>query len=101
MNDRERFKQISRFSRCCDPYYFQHIFWIETLERWHSEGLPKEVHPHRIISLGQDKTEWLPLNTLFNFGRPFGNPPYYTAIMPSYMQEIIKDEGKKESFNSR
>jgi hypothetical protein len=51
--------QIARLERTMNPYYFHHIFWIETLEQWYTEGLPKEAHPYRVIGLGHYKTEWL------------------------------------------
>lgn len=97
MNDQERFLQIARFERTGDPYCFNHFVWVETVERWQAEGLPKEAHPIRVICLGQDRTEFLPVHCLFRFGRPYGNPPYYVAIVPWYAREVINDEGETQA----
>jgi hypothetical protein len=45
MNDRERFLSIARFERPGDPYDVRPWIWLETIERWRGEGLPREANP--------------------------------------------------------
>ncbi|UCF98939.1 MAG: hypothetical protein JSV89_05200 [Spirochaetaceae bacterium] len=96
MNDRERFLSIARFERPGDPYDFHQWIWLETIERWQAEGLPKEAHPLRVVSLGQDHTEYLPIHNTNRCGRPYFNPPYYIAIVPWFERTVIRDEGETE-----
>ncbi len=91
MNDRERFLQIAAFERNGDPYDFYPWIWLETIERWQKEGLPKEAHPLRVVSLGQDRTEYLPIYNLTRCGRPYFNPPYYVSIVPWYRRTVLED----------
>jgi hypothetical protein len=92
MNDRERFLRIAAFDRTGDPYDFHQWIWLETIERWHKEGLPPEAHPLRVGSLGQDRTEYLPIYNMVRCGRPYFNPPYYVPIVPWFKRKILKDE---------
>jgi hypothetical protein len=96
MNDLERFLSIARFERPGDPYDFHQWIWLETLERWRREGLPCEANPLQVVSLGQDHTEYLPVYNTIRCGRPFFNPPYYTAIVPWFERKVIRDEGRTE-----
>ena len=93
MNDRERFLQIAGFRRQGDPYDFYSWIWTETIERWQKEGLPKEAHPLRVVSLGQDRSEYLSVYNLTRCGRPYFNPPYYVAIVPWFPRAVLRDEG--------
>ncbi|MGA2642148.1 MAG: uroporphyrinogen decarboxylase family protein [Spirochaetia bacterium] len=92
MNDRERFLQIARFERPGDPYDFHQWIWLEAIERWQREGLPKEAHPLRVLSLGQDFTEFLPIHNLLRNGRPYFNPPYFVSIVPWFERTVVQDE---------
>ena len=96
MNDRERFLRIARFERSGDPYDFHQWIWTEAIERWRGEGLPRESHPLRVVSLGQDHTEFLPVLNMIRCARPFFNPPYYVSVVPWYTREVEKDEGETE-----
>jgi len=92
MNDRERFLQIAGFERTGDPYDFHQWIWLEAIERWQTEGLPREAHPLRVVSLGQDRTEFLSVYNLSRCGRPYFNPPYYVAIVPWFERSVLQDE---------
>ena len=96
MNDRERFLAIASFERKGDPYDFHQWIWSETIQRWQEEGLPKEAHALRVVSLGQDWTEYLPVFNTVRCGRPFFNPPYYVAIVPWFRRTVVQDEGETE-----
>ena len=96
MNDRERFLSIARFERPGDPYDFHQWIWLETVERWRLEGLPKEANPLQVVSLGQDHTEYLPVYNTIRCGRPYFNPPYYVAVVPWFERQILRDEGETE-----
>lgn len=74
-----------------DPYDFHQWIWLEAIERWQKEGLPKEAHPIRVVSLGQDRTEFLPIYNLSRCGRPYFNPPYYVAIVPWFKRTVLED----------
>jgi len=96
VNDRERFLSIARFERPGDPYDFHQWIWLETVERWRLEGLPKEANPLQVVSLGQDHTEYLPVYNTIRCGRPYFNPPYYVAVVPWFERQILQDEGETE-----
>ncbi len=96
MNDRERFLRIASFERTDDPFDFYQWIWLETIERWRREGLAPEAHPLRVVSLGQDLPEYLPLLNLIRCGRPFFNPPYYTSIVPWFERKVLSVEGDNE-----
>jgi len=96
VNDRERFLSIARFERPGDPYDFHQWIWLETVERWRLEGLPKEANPLQVVSLGQDHTEYLPVYNTIRCGRPYFNPPYYVAVVPWFERQILRDEGETE-----
>ena len=75
MNDRERFLKIAAFERPGDPYDFHQWIWMEAIERWQKEGLPPEAHPMRVVSLGQDHTEFLPILNMIRCARPVLQSP--------------------------
>jgi len=97
VNDRERFLQIASFERKGDPYDFHQWIWLEAIERWQKEGLPKEAHPLRVVSLGQDRTEFLPVYNLSRCGRPYFNPPYYVAIVPWFQRTVLKEDAETQT----
>jgi hypothetical protein len=94
MNDRERFLQIASFKRPGDPFFFAHWFWIEAWERWVTEGLPPDANPYEVLSMGQDRVEFLPVKPLFDIQGRFGNPPYALACFPRFSRVTVKDEGE-------
>ena len=63
MNARERFHCTMNFERPYRPFYWGMDFWLETLDRWHKEGLPKDADPRDYFGL--DKIEFAPVG--FNF----------------------------------
>jgi uroporphyrinogen decarboxylase len=93
MNDRDRFLAIARFERKGDPFDFYQWIWSETIERWRGEGLAAEAHPLRVVSLGQDHPEYLPLQNMIRCARPYFNPPYLVSVVPPFPRETIRDEG--------
>ncbi len=92
MNDRERFLKIAGFQRTGDPYDFKMWIWTEAMDRWRTEGLAPEAHPLRVLSLGQDKTEYLPVLNMIRCARPFDNPPYYVSIVPWHSRTVLSEE---------
>jgi hypothetical protein len=92
LTDRERFLQIARFERPGDPFDFYQWIWLESIERWRTEGLPPEAHPLRVVSLGQDRTEFLPIINMIRCARPYYNPPYLTAVDPPFPRTVVRDE---------
>jgi uroporphyrinogen decarboxylase len=93
MNDRDRFLAISRFERKDDPFDFHQWIWSETIERWRGEGLAPEAHPLRVVSLGQDHPEYLPIQNMIRCARPYFNPPYLVSVVPPFPRELVRDEG--------
>ena len=43
MNTRERFLAAMRFEPCDHPPFWEWAYWIETIQRWYEEGLPRRV----------------------------------------------------------
>jgi hypothetical protein len=95
-DDRQRFLQIARFERTDDPFVYQHWFWLEALERWRTEGMPADANPFEVLSLGQDRLEFLPVTATTVAQRPYGNPPWPIAIDPPFEREVLEDEGETE-----
>ena len=96
MNDRERFLKIAAFERPGDPYDFHQWIWMEAIERWQKEGLPPEAHPMRVVSLGQDHTEFLPVVNGVRCARPYLNPPYLVSTVPPFPRTVVKDEAETQ-----
>ena len=92
MNDRERFLSIARFQRTGDPFVFRHWFWYETVIRWQQEGMPAEVSPYDYVSLGKDRVEYIPVNTLTYSLRPYHNSPWPVAVDPKFERKIIEED---------
>ena len=41
MNARERFLASMHFEPCDHPPYWEWAYWIQALQRWYGEGLPR------------------------------------------------------------
>jgi hypothetical protein len=41
LNARERFLASMRFERCDHPPYWEWAYWVEAIQRWYAEGLPR------------------------------------------------------------
>lgn len=83
MNSRERFLRCVQFQQV-DHAPFQEIaFWPQTLERWHKEGLPRDVDTSLYANgnefFGFERWEWIPLN--------FG-------MVPSFDEEVIEETNR-------
>jgi len=60
MNSKEKFIGTCRFDKRVEPPYWDTIgFWDGTIERWHSEGLPRNNTPYEYF--GMTKIEYLPV----------------------------------------
>jgi uroporphyrinogen decarboxylase len=83
MNSRERFLRCVQFQGV-DYAPFQEIaFWPQTIERWHKEGLPKDIDTSLCVngneSFGFERWECIPLN--------FG-------MVPAFDCEVIEETDK-------
>ena len=50
MNNRERFKSMISFSPVDRGFNHELGLWGQTIERWHQEGLPQDVHIGDLIT---------------------------------------------------
>lgn len=80
MTTRERFCKCMRFETVDRPPNFELGYWGHTIERWLSEGMPKEAvagaHFYGHEFFGVDKREYLPINF---------------DMIPLFQQEIIEE----------
>ena len=60
MSARERFKATMTFGEPDRVFYMPHWFWSTTIERWHTEGLPRDVHIDDYF--GFDRYQVVPIN---------------------------------------
>ncbi len=60
MTMRERFRATFTFGEPDRVFFMPHWFWPSTIERWHSEGLPRDVHIDAYF--GFDRYESVPIN---------------------------------------
>ena len=60
MNDRERFLNWMNYHPADRSPWWEMWYWRETLERWHDEGLPEDVHMAEY--LGVDRRENIGVN---------------------------------------
>lgn len=99
MTSLERFKQICRFERPNDPFFWGLASWNEALDRWAAEGMPvkslatmKEVH---MLLLGrQEQKEAIqPKGAIFGMGK-CSNPPWVVAIDPLFERRVLAEEAE-------
>lgn len=99
MTSRERFKQICRFERKGDPYFWSIAAWPETYERWEREGMPvtdktfsslREVNLHFLGE--QDRIESIkPVGAIRGMGKN-GYAPWIVALDPMYEREVLQED---------
>ncbi len=90
MTERERFLATMRYEsrdRCpiCD-----FGFWPETIDAWHSQGLPEWVTYH-----GYDDTH---TTRFFGMDRYAGGPWVNADLCPGFEERVIEDRGDYEVF---
>ena len=61
MDARERYIQTMTFGKPDRPFLLPPWLWTSTLERWHSEGLPQDVHVDEYF--GTDRYQTVPIVT--------------------------------------
>jgi uroporphyrinogen decarboxylase len=98
MQPRERFRQICRFERTDDPFFWHMHPWNATLDRWVCEGMPvanlqnlKETHTH-FLGFQDQKEGIAPNAAISGFGRN-SNPPWVVALDPLFERRVLADDG--------
>ena len=83
MTQRERFYKTMHFGNPDRPTHWDFEPWAQTLERWHGEGLPEDVHLNNNIEF----------ESRFGFDRheivPVLNPMFPT--IPPFKEEVIEE----------
>jgi len=77
MNSRERFLETMRFGKPDRAFMLYPWLWTSTLERWHSEGLPPDVHVDEYF--GTDRYEVVPINV---------------NLLPNFEREVLREDGE-------
>lgn len=86
MNDRERFNAWMHFQPADRAPVWEVIgYWPETLERWHTEGMPDDVDPRSYFGL--DHYERLPIATEVY-------PPFKAETLHEDDREIVYRDGE-------
>jgi uroporphyrinogen decarboxylase len=81
MTSRERFVNWMHFKDVDRPPWWELWYWEETLERWHKEGLPEDVH--LIEYLGVDRREDVGVNVF---------------LCPPFKEETIEETSEYRIF---
>jgi len=81
VNDRERFLATMNFPERDRCPWWEMWYWSETLDRWHEEGLPEDVHLQEY--LGVDRRE--------NVGVSLG-------LAPGFKRETLEETEEHEIF---
>jgi len=81
MNDRERFLATMHYAPRDRCPWWEMWYWRETLDRWHKEGLPEDVHLEEY--LGVDRRE--------NVGVSLG-------LVPAFKRETLEENDEYEIF---
>jgi len=81
MNDRERFLANMNYQPCDRCPWWEMWYWSETLDRWHKEGLPEDVHLEQY--LGVDHREGAPVSL---------------GLLPDFKRETLEETDEYEIF---
>lgn len=84
MNDRERFFNWMNYHKVDRCPWWELWYWRETLERWHDEGLPEDVHLNDYF--GVDRRE--------NVGVSVG-------LVPGFKEETIEETDEYRIYQDR
>ena len=76
MNARQRYLETMKFGKPDRPFLLNPWLWTSTLERWHSEGLPSDVHVEEYFHT--DRREMVPVQA---------------GLLPGIEREVLKVEG--------
>ncbi|MBI2939598.1 MAG: hypothetical protein HYY04_04100 [Chloroflexi bacterium] len=77
MDARQRYRETMQFGKPDRPFLLHPWLWTSTLERWHSEGLPADVHVDEYF--GTDR---------------YQTAPVIVGLYPGTDREVLKDEGE-------
>jgi uroporphyrinogen decarboxylase len=81
MNDRERFDRTLSFAPVDQHVNFELALWGQTLDRWHAEGLPEDVHVGTLLEgceyFGLVRIGYLPLRII--------------QMMPGFEEEVLEE----------
>lgn len=75
MNARERFLETMSFGQPDRIFFLPQWFWGSTVERWHNEGLPRDVH----------------VDEYFGFDR-YQTIPVHLGLLPAFDPEIYYED---------
>ncbi len=77
MNARQRYLETMRFGTPDRAFLLPPWLWASTLERWHTEGLPPDVHVDEYF--GTDRYQSVPVQT---------------GLLPGIEREVLRVEGE-------
>lgn len=81
MNDRERFLATMNYGERDRCPWWEMWYWTQTLDRWHKEGLPEDVHLQEF--LGVDRRESVGVNV---------------GLVPNFKRETLEENDEYEIF---
>jgi hypothetical protein len=98
VNSRERFRQIGRFERKNDPFFWGLDAWLVTFRRWQREGMPvgslESKKPINMHFLGrQNQFECVYPNACIKGMGACNNPPWVPPLEPMFERDILAREG--------
>ncbi len=82
INNRERFLRMLDFSPVDRGFNHELPLWVQTYDRWHTEGMPDDVHIGDLMAgcafFGVDRVGYLPLRV--------------TEMMPPFRVEVLEED---------
>ena len=83
MNSRERFNRALSFAPVDRGFSFEIGMWGQTVERWHQEGLPEDIHLAGLLLggseyFGIERVGYLPLRCI--------------AMVPPFEEQVIEED---------
>ncbi len=85
MNHLERFHRVFRFMEVDRVPDYEFGYWVETIDRWHREGLPTDKKTNKDVELYLGLEGWDCIEML----------PVRTGLWPTPPSRIIKEDGRK------
>ena len=81
MNARERFLRTLRFQEVDRVFLLPQWLWGETVQRWHKEGMPEDVHINEFF--GFDRYEVVPINM---------------GVIPLFEEKILEEDSEYKTY---
>lgn len=107
MNCRERFLAVMQFEKSVRPPRYEFGFWVQTVRRWHKEGLAKIDGVRESMRAGDaigsslvsslEESKFSDVQEALDLDKPMSKIPVKSWIFPKFEQKVLEelDDGTK------